>query len=198
MLAVQLILSILFIILPDQEEHEWEKSLDKDNIIIYTRHVESSNFKEFLAETTMEGSIDKFIDIFTDVENYPNWMPDCKSAVIVDNPNANDLTYHMKLKVPFPFTSRDVIQQVVLTKEKSTLEVMLINQPAKVPEQKKYVRMQLADGQWLIKEISDNEISIRFQYFSDPGGDIPAWLVNSFIVKSPHHTLKNLRELMAD
>jgi len=198
MTVIKILLVNLFLTFPILEEYTWKKSLEKDNITIYTRHVEESNFKEFLAETSMKGSINEFIEIFTDIENYPSWVPDCKSVETIDRPSPNDITYHMRLKVPFPFANRDIVQQIVLNKNGTILEIDLVNQAKRVTENKKYVRMQVAKGKWEIEEISQEEISIRFQYFADPGGDIPAWLVNSFIVKSPHLTLRNLKEMMAD
>jgi len=48
-----------------------------------------------------------------------------------------------------------------------------------------------------VKQENEKEISIRFQYYADPGGDIPAWLVNSFIEKTPYKTLLNLRQLLS-
>ena len=198
MFLINLFLTIVLFFSPALEEFTWEKRLEKDDIIIYTRHVKESNFKEFLAEATMKGSIDEFVDIFTDIENYPSWMPDCKSVEIVDIPTPNNITYHMKLKVPFPFANRDIIQQLILNRKGDILEIDIINQPTKIKENKKYVRMQQAKGKWLIKEISSEEISIKFQYFANPGGDIPAWLVNSFIVKNPHITLLNIKEMLAN
>lgn len=185
----------LFLFLLD--DSEWKLSLEKDEISIYTRNIESSNFKEFLAEATMRGSIEEFREIIMGINNYPEWMPDCKSAEIIDHPNPNDLTYHMKLKVPFPFSNRDIVQQLVLSEHDDMLEIEIINRPLKVKETKKYVRLQRAYGKWSIKQASDENISIRFQYFADPGGDIPAWLVNSFVVKNPHITLLNMKEMMA-
>ncbi|MDZ7607600.1 MAG: hypothetical protein U5K79_18875 [Cyclobacteriaceae bacterium] len=55
-----------------------------------------------------------------------------------------------------------------------------------------------AYGSWIVRQENENEISIRFQYHADPGGDIPGWLVNAFIVKSPYQTLVNLRDLLND
>ena len=63
---------------------EWKKSLDKDEILIYTRKSETSKFNEFRAQTIMKGSIEKFRQIITDIENYHVWLPDCKSAEILD------------------------------------------------------------------------------------------------------------------
>lgn len=179
------------------EENEWKMSLDKDDITIYTRDIESSKFHEFLAVATMQGTIEGFSEIITGVDKYTEWMPDCESAEILENPNPNDVTYHMKLKVPFPFADREIIQQIVLHKKNDLLEIAILNHPDKIDQTKKYVRITIAHGRWIIKQISSEEISIRFQYFADPGGDIPAWLVNSFIVKNPHLTLLNIKEMLA-
>lgn len=192
-LIVNLSLFLFYVI-----ENEWKLSLEKDNIIVFTRDVESSNFNEFLAEAIMTGTIEDFKRIITDIENYADWVPDCKSTKIIESPNLNNITYHIKLKVPFPFANRDMVQQITLKESKDVLEVLIQNHPNKVKIEKKYVRMQKAYGKWTIKAVSENEISIKFQYLADPGGGIPAWLVNSFIVKSPHKSLKNIRELMAE
>ena len=179
-------------------EEEWKKDLEKDDIIIYTRHIEGSKFKEFLAEASMNGTIDKFIEVFTDIEAYPNWMPDCKSVEIIDSPTPFDITYHLTLKVPFPFANRDMVQQLVLNRQDSSLEIDLINRPNEIPEYKKHVRIQNAVGHWRIEEKAPDKLDIEFQYHADPGGDIPAWLANTFIVKSPHTTLRRIKKMLAE
>lgn len=198
MFAFKIFLAILFIILPNLEESQWELSLDKDDIAVYTREHETSRFKEFKAESKMFGSIEKFRKIITDIDNYEVWLPDCKSAKIVESAGSNNITYHVKLKVPFPFANRDITQQIVLNETEETLEVEIFNRPNKVEEDKNYVRMPVGHGKWVIRQISEDEIDIRFQYMSDPGGNIPAWIVNTFVVKNPHLSLKNIRKLMAE
>jgi hypothetical protein len=79
-----------------------------------------------------------------------------------------------------------------------SLEIEIVNKPDEIEQEEKYVRMPVAKGKWTITSISDKEISILFQYFADPGGKIPAWLVNSFVVKNPHMMLQSIRDQMAD
>lgn len=198
MVLFKIFLAGLFMILPILEETEWELTLDKDDIIVYTRQLETSRFKELKAESKMPGSIQKFKKILIDIEKYPDWLPDCKTARIVERPSANNITYHMKLKAPFPFTNRDIIQQIILKETDEKLEVEIINRPNKVDELKNYIRMPVAYGKWVIYQISENEIDIRLKYLADPGGNIPAWMVNTFMVKNPHLSIKNIRELMAE
>jgi hypothetical protein len=49
-----------------------------------------------------------------------------------------------------------------------------------------------------VEELSGGNIKVQFQYFADPGGKIPAWLINTFVVKNPYKTLTNLRRLLMD
>jgi len=179
-------------------DNDWKKSLDKDEIVIYTRKVESSSVKEFLAKAEMKGNIFTFREIMTDVENYNSWMPDVKSAEVIEEISKIDFTYHMKLKVPFPFTNRDVVQQLIFTQSEKELVIDIVNRPTAIEKVENYVRMPKSDGHWIIHQISEDRISINFQYLTDPGGGIPTWLVNSFLVKNPHKTLLNIKKMMAE
>jgi len=188
----------VFLLMCFDGDQTWKKSLDKNDIVIYTRKVDGSPFHEFLAETEMIGSKEKFREIITGFDEYTDWSPDCKSVKVIDQDAPKSYTYHMMLKVPFPFSKRDIIQELILEETESELHINIKNHPDKIDQFEDVVRMQQAEGEWLIKQISQNRISIRFQYLANPGGDIPAWLVNSFIVKNPYKSLQNIRKIMAE
>jgi len=181
-----------------QSQNEWKKTLDKDGITIQTRKVDGSPFHEFLAETRMPGSISAFKKVFSDVTNYPSWMPDCKTTELIGTAKQNEFTYYMELAVPFPIANRYTIQNVRFNEKPDELIVSLANcEHCELPKTGS-IRIESAHGSWIVRQENEKEISIQFQYFTDPGGDVPAWLVNSFLVKSPHKTLVNLRELLDD
>jgi len=181
-----------------QNENTWKKSLDKDEIVIYTRKVETTSVKEFLAKAEMEGSIKKFKQIMSEVDAYENWMPNVKSAEVIKERSQNDFTYHMKLNAPFPFTDRDVVQQIIFTQSGQELIMDLVNKPEAIETFSDYVRMPRADGRWTIQQITEDKISINFQYLTDPGGGIPTWLINSFLVKNPHLILLEIKKMMVE
>lgn len=187
--------TLSFHLFPIQDK-EWKKSLDKDDITVYTRAVESSPFLEFLAEAEMNGTVEKFNDLITDFEHYPELLPDCQSAEVIQHPDPNEYTYHMKLKVPFPFAKRDIVQQMVLKKSVNKVTVQISNRPEGLEPQENFMRLLKADGYWEVRQLSEDKISIKFQYLADPGGGVPPWLVNTFIVKSPYKTLRIMREMM--
>lgn len=181
-----------------QDQEGWKKALDKEGITIHTRKVDGSPFHEFLAETSMPGTIPAFKKIFSDVSNYIAWMPDCKSAELINMQNENEFAYYMEIKTPFPVANRYTMQRVLFSEKHGELTVSLVNcENCQQPETSS-VKIETAYGSWIVRQENKNEISIRFQYYADPGGDLPAWLVNSFIEKSPYNTLRLLRELLAD
>ncbi len=181
-----------------EKEIPWEKTLSKDEVIVYTRKVPASAFKEFLAEGIMKGSIEKFKALLSDPDRQPEWLPNCMETRLVGPKSPGDFTYHMKLRVPFPFENRDLVQRLVFNEEPGYLEVAIINSTESVPEQDGLVRMPDIGGSWRVRDLGGGMIKVQFQYHADPGGKIPAWLVNTFVVKNPYKTLTNLREIMTE
>jgi len=43
---------------------------------------------------------------------------------------------------------------------------------------------------------TSKSISIVYTFEADPGGNLPAWLVNSFADKGPYESFKKLAELL--
>ena len=199
MVNTLLIISQVLLFLPAfSEAGNWQKRLEKDEIVIYTRHSEDSKYNEIKAVAKMHGTLQQFRHIITDIDAYPSWMPDCKATTILEAPNDNDLTYLMKIKSPFPFSNRDVVQHIQIQQTHQQLKIRLSGMPDKVKKNKKYIRMRIARGSWTVTQITPDTLSIQFIYLADPGGDIPAWLVNSFVVKNPHLTLLHVRQKMSE
>jgi len=179
-----------------QENPEgWEKVKVKDGITFYTRHFDESRIKEFKAETTFNTSLSSLVGVFLDIPRYCEWVRDCKNSEVIMEVHTNELFYYLEVKVPFPFENRDMIQHVKIEQDPATkwVRVNLENAPQYIPNKKDITRMAVAGGYWLLKPVAPDQVQIMFQYQNDPGGGIPAWMVNMFIVESPMTTISNLR-----
>jgi hypothetical protein len=40
-------------------------------------------------------------------------------------------------------------------------------------------------------------VNVEYTLFADPGGSVPAWLINLFITKGPMESFKKLKEHLA-
>ena len=70
--------------------------------------------------------------------------------------------------------------------------------PAYLDAEKGLVRISRGSGFWLVKEIIPGQLELIFQMQVDPGGNIPAWLANMFVVDTPLHTLTELKRMMSE
>lgn len=177
---------------------EWELAKEKDGIKVYTRKLEDSRIKEFKAESEVETTLSSLVAFMTDIPALPEWVHECQDSEFLEKVSEKELIYYIVIDAPFPFSDRDMIQKMSLTQDKKTKEltVSLNNLPDYLDEKDGRVRMPDARGFWRFTPTNDDKLKILFQYRNDPGGNLPAWLVNPFIVSSPFNSVQNLREMV--
>ena len=66
--------------------------------------------------------------------------------------------------------------------------------PAYLPEAAGYVRVAEVSGFWKLEPKGVGEVEVTYQLHTEPGGSVPSWLANSFVVDAPFNTLKAMRE----
>ncbi|MGH8352275.1 MAG: START domain-containing protein, partial [Pseudomonas sp.] len=49
------------------------------------------------------------------------------------------------------------------------------------------------EGLWKLVPMGGGEVEVTYQVHSEPGGSVPSWLANSFVVDAPYNTLAALR-----
>jgi len=175
---------------------EWELRKDKDGIQVFTREHEGERILEYKTVSIIKADFEQLIDIINDVDNYPSWTANCKSAEIYEVINDSTRIEYMTTAVPWPLTDRDVVLKFTAVKHtEDYFEATLISEPDAVPEQDKYVRIIISNGNWIFKKIDTERVEISHQFLSDPGDGIPMWIVNMFIVSGPYKTLLNLKDL---
>jgi len=196
-----LYLSVIFILYSSEfysqttETDGWKLAKDKQGIKIYTRSLEGSKLKEFKAYTELNTSIEILAEVLMDVEHYTDWTENIKHSKLLKEISDKEIIIYSELKVPWPFDNRDVVDRTQIywsvNKDSFTLEIKSI--PDYIQEKEEIVRMPLADGGWEIYRKGNDKISVAYHFAADPGGRIPSWLVNMFIVDGPYKTLNNLK-----
>ena len=174
---------------------DWELRKDKDGIQVFTRNYQNSEIKEFKAVTVLQTDLDTLVKILKDIDKYPFWMANCKSALTYEVINDSTRIDYMTTAVPWPLNDRDVVFKFMIIKQSENyFEAILKAIPDRVPEEKKFVRIRNSEGRWTFTKIEHNKIEVVHQFFGEPEGSIPGWIVNMFIVHGPYQTLSNLRD----
>ncbi len=177
---------------------DWELKKTSDGIEVFTRSFQGSSFDEFKGVTSISGvTLHQVLDVILDVEHYDKLFPDCMNPRILKKHGKWYDIHYIQTKGPFPVKDRDsVFEQVtVVDKDGKHARITLKPMPDYIAENEDMVRVREGSGFWDLKQ-DDHKVTVTYQFHGEPGGDIPAWLANSFVVSHPYKTLKNLKSLL--
>jgi hypothetical protein len=178
---------------------DWKLRKDRNGIKVWTRDHKGQGILEYLSTITIETSLEKLVAIIQNVDKYPVWTANCETASIYKVLSDTSRIEYLTTKVPWPLENRDVAMEFVVVKDTETyFQANLTSIADAVPLSDDYVRIEISEGSWIFRKIDENRVEVIHQFLSDPGGSIPMFIVNMFIVSGPYKTLENLKELCND
>lgn len=175
---------------------EWKLAKEQNGIKVYTRHVDGFAIAELKTELTVNAPLNAVIAVITDADNYSKWIYSCTSSAILKKVSETDQYQYQVNDVPYPFSDRDIVIHFKIWQDPETKKVFTSSTgvPDYIAEKDGLVRVPTFIGGYEITALSENEVKIMYQVRLDPGGNIPDWMVNLFIVKGPYESTKKLRE----
>ena len=176
----------------------WKLTKDKDGIKVYQRDSRNSGFKSIKVECTLEGNFDKLIAIINNVNGYKNWVYNNKETSLLKRISIHEFYYYTEAYLPWPMDNRDAVMHTKITKDSLNrfLKINSIAVPKYIPEKDGKVRISYSDINWHVTRPNANSLHIVYIFETDPGGNVPTWLVNSFADKGPFESFKKLGELL--
>jgi hypothetical protein len=180
-------------------EGDWELKKDKDAIKVYTRSVEGSAIDEFKAVSLLKGTqVIHVLNVITNVSGFDKVFPDCSEAYVLEQDGRYNTVHYIKTDVPFPVSDRDGVyeQRTTIAPGGGSAEVVIRALTGRLPAKQGLVRITRGNGFWELLQVGA-DVKVTYQFHGDPGGSVPAWLANSFIVDHPFSTMENLRDLVS-
>ncbi|MFT5823870.1 MAG: hypothetical protein ACI8ZM_005135 [Crocinitomix sp.] len=172
---------------------DWKLEKDESGIKIYTRTIDGEDIREFKALTTIGASRKTIAQIIANINDYASWYPDISEAAIIKKIGPGEYYVYNVLDLPWPATDRDGVSKMTIVKSEGTTIIKMHSVDGVKDENDDYVRITKSYGFWKLKTVGA-KTSIHFQYFASPGGSLPDWIINMFIVDNPFQTLKLLKE----
>ncbi len=96
---------------------------------------------------------------------------------------------------PWPVSDRDAVVLSRVEQDSGSLVVTIRSsgKPDYVPRREGAVRVPRVESTWTLVPQPDGQVEVTYRVFSEPGGELPDWLVNSLVSDQPFNTLANLR-----
>lgn len=169
---------------------------DKDSVKVYVCKAKHTKFKLIKAEFTVNASVNQMIAMWLDAENYNNWQYNTTNARLVKQLSENEIIYYTEVVAPWPMSNRDLVVHLKISQDEKTKALTVIGKSVAdyIPRKDELVRIPLSISSWRVTPISESKQTVEYSMELDPGGTVPAWMVNMVAAEAPYITFKNFRE----
>ncbi len=183
---------ILFV----KAQNSWVLNTDNEGIKVYTRTLSNSKIKAIKIETTIQATLSQIVTVIFDIKSSSQWVYRTKNCSIIKQLSPWDVYYYAEVDVPWPVNHRDFIAHLTLSQNplSKIIVVNVENNPDLLPQKRNLIRVMQSAGKWVITPTTEHTINVEYSLFTDPGGNMPAWLINMFITKGPLESFKKLKE----
>jgi hypothetical protein len=178
----------------------WEKTRDQDGIKIYTRTDPGKAFQRLKGEFEMVGSEDDAMTALMDPDHFIDWLDGMAEIKISDRtPNDQAFTLNAVSKeanfLLFTIPAREISirceQEDLPHKGGKRLTMNMLPKPTQKSKNRIYA--DAFEGEVTIAAKRNDQIGVSFDCYFEPGGQLPAWAVNSVSAGSVFKSMTNAR-----
>ncbi len=193
--------ALIFFLCPGSSvkgQYNWVLKKDKEGIKVSSRHSDRSKFNDIKVEMDLPGNIYQLLNILLDVDKYSEWSYSVSKSELVKKISPSKLFYHLEVTAPWPVTDRDLYAtfEVKIDSAARSIKILAVGDSSYRPVNKNFIRIPHSKGIWDIHAVSNKIVHIVYILEIDPGGSVPAWIMNMFGTKAPFITFQNLKRKM--
>jgi len=159
---------------------DWKLKKVEKEISVYTKDLENSNIKEIRAVFQLKTRLSSIVALLNDSESFPQWAFRCGQCTTLKQISSHEFLRYQTVIAPWPVDDRDFVVKVRVSQDALTKVVVqqitaVSNIMSKVRGK---VRIVIFKGIWTLTPLQNGTVHIDYQLLLDPGGNIPAWLIN--------------------
>lgn len=177
---------------------QWTLKKDKEGIRVYTTENPTSPFDLLKAECDIAVGIKQLLDLIFDVSQHTRWVYNSVQSVPLKKISTYNLIYYGETYAPWPVSNRDLAIHLIAETDSVTgiCTIKAISEPHLKPQVDGKIRVPRSISLWKLTPINKNLTHIVYTLDIDPGGSLPAWLVNFASIEGPYLSFLKMREIL--
>jgi hypothetical protein len=186
----------LLIFNSDSAAQTWELKKSENGVSVFSRTPPGSSFKELKSVMNINASLSSIVALINDWDSYPQWVYKCGKSSTIKRISETEAFHYQTVVAPWPVDNRDIVVLVKITQDPATkiVKIISVSKPDLIPPVKDHVRIIEFNASWTLIPQKDGSVDVIYQLLVNPGGSVPAWLVNLAAVDGPFETSVKLRE----
>lgn len=182
---------------------DWVFVENNRGVTIHSRNLAGYAESEFRGTRILNYPVEVIAAVLADIPSYPRWFFNCIKAIkIPDTTSANpNFVLYIVVRAPWPLWNRDVIYTTETRIDMLTGKITVWGktvQEAKVPIERKHVRVTDSELKWVLARIDDSRTKVSFTKRINAGGSIGSYLSDLGCRKTIFESLVNLSGIAAD
>lgn len=176
----------------------WKLHAEQNGIKVYTAKQESSALNAIRATFEAEATLSQYAAVILDVSGYKKWNYSSSKAYIISQISDSEFIFYSESKLPWPVSDRYVVLhlKLFLDTAANTLKIVMKDLPEQIPKKEGLVRMTNFSSVLNVVQVTPDKLQVEYVVTLDPGGSIPASVVNWISAKFPIKSFTNLRNLL--
>ncbi len=168
---------------------------DQDSIKVYSC-ASDHKFKAIRATFTVSASLTELSAFLLDTDKYTEWQYNTVKSKVLKKVDPTEVVYYSVVAAPWPVIDRDMVADLRISQDPVTRVVTLVSKgiPDYVPGHDSLVRVPMSNSHWTLTPISASTTKVDYFIQIDPGGSVPAWMVNMVSTQAPYESFRKLKE----
>jgi hypothetical protein len=179
-------------------QDKWQLVKNEDGIKVYTRLLNNEKYKEIKADFQLKATPDQLIGVLQNVSHQKDWSYGTKRAYIISKKGKDTLIYYSEISLPWPLSNRDLV--IELSFKKDTINKILHIQAKSIAgilqAKPNLVRVPFSLAVWDVSILPDKQLKVQYTFSTNPGGALPAWLVNFAASVGPYNSFHKLKDII--
>ena len=176
----------------------WLLEREKKGIKVFTKKSKWGRLKDSKATMLIPATkVDDVVKFLTDFDNYPSWMPRCRSARVLARLSENEFIGYTVWKCPWPVADRDCVMRVNIQRDPATGVVLIteMSEPKYINKKSDVVRIEQLVSTWKVVPKGEN-VEVTNEYAGNPAGGIPDWMTNTQAVENPFEMFTTIQNAL--
>lgn len=167
---------------------------EKDGIRIYSCPVAGSAIMALRVTFTVTATIEEYVTLVTDIDTYKHWRYRETNHKLLKRISDHEFIYYTQISAPFPVSDRDLVAHVTIQMDSVTQVLTIITEamPDYQPQEDGFVRIPKSKTSMKLTPQQDGKLKADCFIETDPGGQIPAWVINMVSTTNPYETFKSM------
>lgn len=175
----------------------WQLRQGDEGVMLWTQPHPPTSFQALRLEMRVNADPGALITVLRNTARHKEWLPQSREVRVLARSGPDDDLVYTRLASPWPVQDRELITRSHLSRRidcSLTLEVWA--EPNALPLHAGLFRIQESAGRWEALPQRDGSTLVRLETYTNPGNNLPGWLVNPIAIKAAVGSFKAIRRLM--